>query len=339
MIVIPKLICIFGFLCMLSLNSASQWKEFTDKENSDVHIFYEPEPSVFNGCGCRDGQPGRPGRDGKDGQTIVGPAGKDGVNGVNGRDGKNGRDGSKGEKGDPGPPGKVDPKELEALKARVNILEATITAVEKKAMDEIEDVRGAFELRVKHLEQLIKKVNATRSRTPGPRGPVGPEGPQGIRGAPGLKGKDGSPGKTGAQGARGPKGERGPQGSPGMAGSEGPRGEQGPRGPPGENGANALRQCRFGKSSNEAKQKYSNYVFVEAKASMNYKIIGASCSTRKSAEGSLYKLENGQYMCACTGKTKGKYSWQLDSRRIVRRDDDDKDRYDCIINYWECPIV
>lgn len=75
-----------------------------------MHIFYEPEPSVFNGCGCRDGQPGRPGRDGKDGQTIVGPAGKDGINGVNGRDGKDGRDGSKGEKGDPGPPGIVDPK-------------------------------------------------------------------------------------------------------------------------------------------------------------------------------------------------------------------------------------
>lgn len=72
-----------------------------------VHIFYEPEPSVFNGCGCRDGQPGRPGRDGKDGQSITGPAGKDGINGLNGRDGKAG---TKGEKGEPGPPGKVDSK-------------------------------------------------------------------------------------------------------------------------------------------------------------------------------------------------------------------------------------
>ncbi|CAB3992812.1 Hypothetical predicted protein [Paramuricea clavata] len=190
-----KLSCTVLVLFGVSYSLASEWKEFTDRENSDVHIFYEPEPSVFNGCGCRDGQPGRLGRDGKDGQSIVGPAGRDGTNGVNGRDGK---DGPKGEKGDPGPPGKIDTKELNALKARVNTLESRIIALEKKSLAEIQKVKDTFEFQIKYLEQLIKEVNATKSQTPGPRGPVGPEGPRGARGAPGVNGKDGSPGKTGA---------------------------------------------------------------------------------------------------------------------------------------------
>ena len=330
--------CTFLFLFSLSYSLALEWKEFTDKEDSDVHIFYEPEPSVFNGCGCRDGQPGQPGRNGRDGQSIVGPPGRDGVNGRNGRDGK---DGPKGEKGDPGVPGKVNTQELNDLKARVNTLTSTITAVEKGSKTEIQKVKDTFELQIKYLKQLIKEVNATKSQTPGP---PGPEGPRGARGPPGIKGNDGSHGKTGAQGPRGPQGVRGVQGPSGKTGAQGSRGEQGPRGPPGQDCANTLQQCRFKTNRKGLRQKYDRYVYVYAKASENYQIIGGSCSTHKAAESSLYRLENGEYTCACTGKTKAKYSLRPRSPRLQYDDDDDddddhKEYRDCIINYWECPIV
>ena len=72
----------------------------------------------------------------------------------------------------------------------------------------------------------------------------------------------------------------------------------------------------------------------------NYKIVGGSCSTYHSAESSLYRLQNGDYMCACTGKTKAKYALNPRSPRVQYDDDDDddKDYRDCAINYWECPI-
>ena len=72
--------------------------------------------------------------------------------------------------------------------------------------------------------------------------------------------------------------------------------------------------------------------------------MAASCSSHKTAEGNLFRKLNGDYYCACTGKTKAKYPLS----RFVRRhgyddddddDDDDKDYRDCIINYWECPIA
>ena len=107
------------------------------------------------------------------------------------------------------------PKQVKALRAKINNLQAQIDQLELK---------------------------------PGPQGPageVGPQGPAGERGAVGETGPQGPAGEqglVGEAGPQGPQGEVGPQGPAGEqglvgeAGPQGPQGEIGPQGPAGEQG-------------------------------------------------------------------------------------------------------
>lgn len=122
---------------------------------------------------------------------------------------------------------------------------------------------GAFDDRIKAMEQRVASVRDGRDGEPGARGekgepgepgapgapgPVGPQGPQGPQGLPGpagepgpegAKGIDGQDGINGRDGAVGPMGPVGPQGQKGADGLTvvGERGEKGSDGAPGKDGA------------------------------------------------------------------------------------------------------